>query len=120
MSSSVSRLERHSAENKKNPYSRLYSITLHSPRGTFFSLLKHTEWGFIFDGIMNPPLHNIFKEKEVYLEHTHSIEEVLAMSQDERALVLAQETFNSEDSFQLYCEENNIEVIDNYTVSTNK
>jgi hypothetical protein len=120
MSSSVSRLERHAAENKKHPYSRLYSITLHSPRGTYLSLIKDTEWGFIFDGIMNPPLHNIFKEKDIYLEHTHTIEEVLAMSNDERALVLAQETFNSQDTFQLYCEENNIEIIDNYTVTANK
>lgn len=117
MSSTLSRLERRAAENKKNPYRRLYSIALNSPRGTYFSLIKDTEWGFIFDGIMNPPLHNIFKEKDIYLEHTHSIEEVLVMSNDERALVVAQETFNNQESFKLYCEENNIEIIDNYTVS---
>jgi hypothetical protein len=120
MSSTVSLLERYAAENKKNPYSRLYSITLNSPRGTYFSLIKDTEWGFIFDGIMNPPLHNIFKEKDIYLEYTHTIEEVLAMSQDERALFLAQETFNDKDSFQLYCVENNIDIIDNYTVNANR
>jgi len=117
MSSTVSRLERHAAENKKHPYCRLYSITLHSPRGTYFSIIKDTEWGFIFDGIMNPPLDNIFKEKDIYLEYTHSIEEVLAMTQDQRALAIAQETFNNQESLKLYCEENNIEVIDNYTVT---
>jgi hypothetical protein len=118
MSSTVSRLERYAAENKKNPYSRLYSITLNKPQGTYFCLIKNTEWGFIFDGIMNPPLHNIFKEKDIYLQYTHTIEEVIAMSQDERALILAQETFNDQDIFNLYCQENNIDIIDNYTVTT--
>lgn len=120
MSSTVSRLERHAAENKKNPYHRMYSLTLHSPRGTFFTLLKDAEWGFIFDGIMNPTLHNIFKEKEIYLEYTYTVDEVLSMTPDQRALVVAQETFNSLENFYQYCLDNNTDIISNYTVTTEK
>lgn len=117
MSSRVSRLERNAAENKKNPYRRMYSITLHCPRGTFFNILKDAEWGFIFDGIMNPPLHNIFQEKEIYLEYTHTADEVLSMTPDQRALIIAQEAFDSLESFYQYCLDNNIDIISNYTVT---
>jgi hypothetical protein len=111
MSSAVSRIERISHELKKNPISRLYLLLVESPKGQYSCLINPTEWGFIYDGIINPPLRNILLQKDIYLEYLHTPEEYLAMTPEQRALSIAQKTFTSTESLDKYCLKHNIDII---------
>lgn len=116
MSSKVSKIERICAENKKNPIYRLYALEWHTTRGNFYCLLSETEWGFIYDGIINPPLRNILTQKDIYLEYSKDAQEYLAMLPEERALSIAVATFESKEEFVQYCSNNTIELINTFVI----
>lgn len=117
MSSKVSKIERICSENKKHPITRVYSLEWHTTRGTFYCLLSETEWGFIYDGIINPPLRNILNQKDIYLEYSKDAQEYLTMSPEERALSIAVSTFESIQEFEQYCTENRVELINTFVLS---
>lgn len=114
--SSVSRIERISSQNKKNHTTRQYVLVIQYPHKKDISLINHIEYGFIFDGIVNQSLLNIFERKNIHPEYYHSHEDILLMSEDQRARLLTTEQFTSLGQLETYCLDNYVDIISVYTV----
>lgn len=116
MSSAVSKIERITTENNKNPYQRLYLLTLAIERGDFYSLINHIEWSFIHDGIINAAVHNVFNKKDIYLEDIYTKEEFLDMTPKQRAFAIFQPIFDTKKELNIYCVSNNTDIIEEFII----
>lgn len=93
---------------------RLYALCLTYPHKQEICLINHIEYGFIFDGILNQAILNIFERKNFHPEYYHSSEEILTMLPEQRAKLLIQNEFSSLAQLYVYCEKNNIDIISVY------
>lgn len=112
--SSVSRIEKITHNNKKDNTQRLYALVINYPHKKSITLINHIEYGFIFDGILNQAILNIFERKNIHPEYYHSPEQILNMLPEQRAKLLLQDDFSSLDQLQKYCEENFVDIISIY------
>lgn len=108
---STSRIESITKNNKKNHTQRLYALEMNYPHKKEITLINHIEYGFIFDGIINQAILNIFERKNIHPEYYHSHQEILDMLPEQRAKLLAQNEFSSIEQLQTYCENNHIDII---------
>lgn len=111
---SVNRIETLTHYNKKNSTQRLYALVLNYPHKKEITLINHIEYGFIFDGILNQAMLNIFERKNIHPEYHYSSEELLNMLSEQRAKLLVQNDFSSLEQLNTYCDENFIDIISTY------
>lgn len=116
--SSLSRIERITSDNKKNHATRQYALIRQYPHKNDISLINHIEYGFIFDGIINQALLNIFERKNIHPEYYHSNEDILAMSQEARAKLLITEEFTNFEQLNKYCLDNYVDIISIYKIES--
>lgn len=114
MSTLVSRIGRITSENKKNNSILQYVLEIEYPHKKNISLINHIEYGFIFDGIVNQAILNIFERKNVHPEYYHSNSEILSMSEDERAKLLANQDFETNEQLEQYCSDNYVHIVAYY------
>lgn len=113
----VKNIERMAQENKKHDLQRLYALEVNYPHKTDISLINHIEYGFIYDGIVNQALLNIFERKDIHPEYYHTPEDILKMSSEQRAALLITSEFSSRQQLEKYCIENYVDIISYYTIN---
>ena len=117
MSTLVSRIGRITSENKKNNSILQYVLEIEYPHKKNISLINHIEYGFIFDGIMNQAVLNIFERKNIHPEYFYSNLEILSMSEDQRAKLLATQDFENNEQLNKYCLDNYVHVVSTYIIT---
>lgn len=116
MSTRFSRLERTAKDHKKNDLRRLYALEIIHPHKVDISLINHIEYGFIYDGIVNQALLNIFEVKNIHPQYYHTHDEILTMSPQERAALLNTHEFSSRVQLEKYCLHNYVDIISYYSI----